>query len=225
MKLIAITSPEFFPGEALRIARLLEGDFSLVHLRKPHADIGDCRTLLDRLPEWCWPRIVLHDHFDLIHHYPLGGLHLNGRNPVPPARYYGQLSCSCHSLDEVAARKQEMDYVLLSPIFDSISKRGMPRLSPRPDRTRRQDRPSTTTGWWLSVGLPSTNCPCWNHGISGVLPCWAASGSNRSPFNVALELSVMRTLTVSPIWASPLSNTTILFCPVRPQSCSRLRLL
>ena len=124
MKLIAITSPEFFPGEALRIARLLEGDFSLVHLRKPHADIGDCRTLLDRLPEWCWPRIVLHDHFDLIHHYPLGGLHLNGRNPVPPARYYGQLSCSCHSLDEVAARKQEMDYVLLSPIFDSISKKG-----------------------------------------------------------------------------------------------------
>ena len=125
----------------------------------------------------------------------------------------------------VAARKQVMDDVLLSPIFDSISKRGMPRLSAPRNWKRRQAKASSTIRWWLLEELPSTNCPCWNHGISGVLPCWAASGSNRSPFNVALELSVMRTLTVSPIWASPLSNTTILFCPVRPQSCSRLRLL
>ena len=52
----------------------------------------------------------------------------------------------------VAASKQVMDDVLLSPIFDSISKRGMPRLSAPHNWKRRQDKASSTTGWWLSVG-------------------------------------------------------------------------
>lgn len=34
------------------------------------------------------------------------------------------ISCSCHSLDELAAKKNEYDYLSLSPIFNSISKHG-----------------------------------------------------------------------------------------------------
>ena len=52
---------------------------------------------------------------------------LNRRNPDAPkfARSSGlSLSYSCHSLSEVELRKPKMDYVFLSPIFDSISKRG-----------------------------------------------------------------------------------------------------
>ena len=49
---------------------------------------------------------------------------------------------------------------------------------------------------------------------------YSASGySTISPRRVALVLSLMRTLTVCPIWWLPLSKTTILFCSVRPQSC------
>ena len=51
------------------------------------------------------------------------------------------------------------------------------------------------------------------------------SHSTASPSSVALVLPVIRTLTYSPIWWLPLSNTTILFCSVRPHNCSLLRLL
>lgn len=122
-RLIAITSPDFWPGEAQRIVQLLAGDFQLVHLRKPGSDLESCAALLASLPEWCQRRIVVHDHFELRDRFPVHGLHLNGRHPDPPAGYSGHLSCSCHSLEEVAMRKPSMDYVFLSPIFDSISKK------------------------------------------------------------------------------------------------------
>lgn len=54
--------------------------------------------------------------------YNLKGIHLNRRNPEPPACYSGHISCSCHSLEEVKQYKPGCDYVFLSPIFDSISK-------------------------------------------------------------------------------------------------------
>ena len=34
------------------------------------------------------------------------------------------LSISCHSLEELSAYKAKFDYLFLSPIFDSISKKG-----------------------------------------------------------------------------------------------------
>jgi thiamine-phosphate pyrophosphorylase len=43
---------------------------------------------------------------------------------VPPAGYHGCLSAACHSLEEVAMQKPKVDYLFLSPIFDSISKQG-----------------------------------------------------------------------------------------------------
>lgn len=123
MKLIAVTPSGFMEHEAERIVSLLEREgFWAVHLRKPGASRADCVQLLDRLPESCVRRIVVHDHFDLCHDYPLMGIHLNCRNPALPPGYAGQRSCSCHTLAEVSLWKPEMDYVFLSPVFDSISK-------------------------------------------------------------------------------------------------------
>ena len=46
----------------------------------------------------------------------------------PTATYSGptaaMLSVSCHSLEELSAHKAKFDYLFLSPIFDSISKKG-----------------------------------------------------------------------------------------------------
>ena len=64
----------------------------------------------------------MHDHFYLKNEYRLKGIHLNQRNPELPKNYKGHISCSCHTVEEVASRKKMCDYVLLSPIFDSISK-------------------------------------------------------------------------------------------------------
>lgn len=126
------------------------GKFDRIHIRKPDASREEIAALLSAIPSELHPRLVLHDHFELIEDFPrIGGFHLNRRNPSVSFLlkddkfveiFKGEdrtassgeslgikgktLSRSCHSLDEVAKYKQECDYVFLSPIFDSISKVG-----------------------------------------------------------------------------------------------------
>lgn len=122
---IVITKPTFFEGEERAIERLLhEGVADLIHLRKPSSTEAQMEGLLKALPADLYGRLVLHDHFPLAQKYHLYGIHLNGRNPLPPLTWTGSVSRSCHSLDEVKAWKPQCQYVSLSPVFDSISKRG-----------------------------------------------------------------------------------------------------
>ena len=124
MKWIVITPPSAVDNEALLITQLLDGGAFAVHLRKPGMAVDRCARLIESIPEGYRRHIVLHDNFELCRRYHLQGVHLNSRNPYPPEGHNGTLSCSCHSIDEVKRRKKDMDYVFLSPIFDSISKQG-----------------------------------------------------------------------------------------------------
>ena len=124
MEWIVITSPGFLQGEADVIGRLFNHGLDRLHLRKPGADIGECRRLLDGISRDWLPRIVVHDNFGLCREYGLGGVHLNGRNPMAPPNHEGSVSRSCHSLEEISRYKGECDYLTLSPIFNSISKQG-----------------------------------------------------------------------------------------------------
>lgn len=124
MEWIVITSPGFLQGEADFIDRLFGHGLDRLHLRKPGAEIGECRRLLDGISREWLPRIVVHDNFGLCREYGLGGVHLNGRNPMAPPNHEGSVSRSCHSLEEISRYKGECDYLTLSPIFNSISKQG-----------------------------------------------------------------------------------------------------
>ena len=127
MQMIVITSPEFFPGEASLINRLMALGIDRLHLRKPGASADDHRRLLQEIePRW-YRRVVLHDCHELVagEESPLGGIHLNSRNPHARLLSAGQtLSASCHSLDELRQRLPQLDYAFLSPVFNSISKQG-----------------------------------------------------------------------------------------------------
>ncbi len=125
MLFIVITSPEFIPGEAFFCRQLLDCGVNAIHLRKPDASIDDCARLLDSLPDSCYGRIVMHDHFSLCRDYGLMGVHLNSRHPLPPTDFQPHsISASCHGIAEVERRKPTLDYVFMSPVFDSISKHG-----------------------------------------------------------------------------------------------------
>ena len=125
MKVIVITLPEMVEGEAPLIeAFLRRGIAHSVHLRKPTATVEQLEALVRAVPADLHPRLVLHDHFALAVEFGLQGVHLNRRNPLPPAGWQGSVSRSCHSLAEVAEWKARCTYVSLSPIFDSISKQG-----------------------------------------------------------------------------------------------------
>ena len=125
MKIIAITSPAVVVEEDVAvISGLLDGGVDVVHLRKPDSTIDECRNLLDRLDAAYLSRIVVHDFVALYDEFTLRGVHSNRNVPILPPGYVGQRSRSCHSLDEVVRYKDEVDYLFLSPIFDSISKYG-----------------------------------------------------------------------------------------------------
>lgn len=123
---IVITKPDFLVAEALRIMELLgRADVDLVHIRKPGSTVDELERLLQELPSAVYGRLVLHDHFELAVKYGLHGVHLNSRNPEPPQGWHGSVSRSCHSIQELAGcRGEGLDYMSLSPVFDSISKQG-----------------------------------------------------------------------------------------------------
>lgn len=122
-KLIVISTPFFFPGENLILARLFEEGMQRLHLRKPEGKQEELCRLLDEIPVAYHPKIVLHDCFGLAADYGLGGVHLNKRNNRIPAGYKGSISRSCHSIEELE-QYRALDYLFLSPIFRSISKEG-----------------------------------------------------------------------------------------------------
>lgn len=124
MKLIVITTPQFFEGEAAAVISLFQNGLEVLHLRKPGASAEEIAVFLQQLPKEYMPRIVTHEQFQVAPAFGLRGIHLNGRNPQVPVGYAGHVSCSCHSLEEVTRRKSDCDYLFLSPIYDSISKEG-----------------------------------------------------------------------------------------------------
>lgn len=123
MKLIVITTPYLFEGESRILSLLFQAGMERLHLRKPQSTINELRILLEALPSAYHSRIVLHDHFELMTEYKLAGIHLNSRNHTIPEGFTGSISRSCHSLDEIQENR-ELDYVFLSPLFQSISKEG-----------------------------------------------------------------------------------------------------
>lgn len=124
MRVILFSRPDLFEGEADMIIAMMERGLETLHLRKPDAADERIEQLLRAIPPRLRNRIVLHSAFPLAERYGLRGIHLNSRHPLPPVGYRGQISRSCHSLEEVERCKGECDYVTLSPIFDSISKQG-----------------------------------------------------------------------------------------------------
>lgn len=119
-KVVVITPEETFDGEAEQIKRVIECGVFRLHLRHPKADEQTLRGIIEGLTPEERKKIVLHDCYNLVEEYNLGGAHLNGRHPELASICSSR---SCHSLEEVVASKQ-MRYCFLSPIFDSISKSG-----------------------------------------------------------------------------------------------------
>lgn len=123
MKLILITPPKFFIEEDQILTALFEEGLDILHLRKPDSAPMLSERLLTLIPKQYHKRIVTHDHFYLKEEFNLMGIHLNSRNPNIPLNYKGHVSCSCHSLEEVKRNKAHFNYLFMSPIFDSISKK------------------------------------------------------------------------------------------------------
>ena len=123
MQLIVITSPSPIAQEATKINALFAAGMEVLHLRKPDFSKKDYVKLLEEINANYHHKIKIHDFFELADNYNLSGVHLNARNPHYAGNRKINTSKSCHSMEELDSIAG-YDYVFLSPIFDSISKKG-----------------------------------------------------------------------------------------------------
>ena len=145
---ILFTYPQAIPHETLLVNNLMKEDWDFLHVRKPDFDRDEMMNYLEVIPD-LHHKIVLHSHYDLIKEYDLAGICLN-RKALGTMTYEEELTSSCdirpltnrngiisifgvkpdlvaysaHGFSEIQSLPFNTDYVFLSPIFDSISKKG-----------------------------------------------------------------------------------------------------
>lgn len=122
MKLILLTTPDFFIQENTIINALFAEGLDILHILKPNSEPAYCERLLKLIDKQWHKKIVTHEHFYLKSEFKLRGIHLSPRNPAPPAKYRGHVSCSCYNMEDVERRKPKCDYVFLSQIFQGITR-------------------------------------------------------------------------------------------------------
>jgi thiamine monophosphate synthase len=131
MKIIVITPPDFHADEHILINRMFEQGLPILHLRKPGFDHKAISGYLDKIAPEYRMRIIIHSCYELINDFNLRGLHIKGADTGDKKTIIRKykiregltVSVSYHELKDIYMKYPEIDYALLSPIFDSISKK------------------------------------------------------------------------------------------------------
>lgn len=126
MRRIGITSEIAVFREQERIINFIKSGYvEYFHIRKPSFSLQEMREYLAFFPNDIRQKLSLHDYHSLALELGIGGIHINKRNPILKKEYFGKrISVSCHSIDQVKEWEEKANYIFLSPIFDSISKKG-----------------------------------------------------------------------------------------------------
>ncbi len=133
--IIVLTSEKPLSNEAMQINDLFAHGLKILHLRKPTFTIDGYRALLDQIDAKYYNRIMIHQFTELTNEYRLRGIHLQEQArwdledaiDVTIKIYQDKgfaVSSSFHSKEAIMDCKADFEYVLLSPVFESISKKG-----------------------------------------------------------------------------------------------------
>lgn len=130
--LLIITHADHLPGETERWKELLSTGADAILLRKPGWTEDDYVSILERTDPVCYSRMLIAQYCQLQQRYGLLGTHFSEalRNSTPPQwlealRSEGcMLSTGVHHTGALAGMTNYWDLLLLSPVFDSISKPG-----------------------------------------------------------------------------------------------------
>jgi len=123
--IILFSFPEMVAEEVITTNRLLEQHPELIfHLRKPTWEQSQYSDLIESINPEFHPRIVIHQHHELVNNFALKGIHVTEKDRLSGKQDDHIISTSFHQL--TAARKDQgaFHYFFCSPIFPSISKSG-----------------------------------------------------------------------------------------------------
>lgn len=120
MKLVIMTKSTFFVEEDKILATLFDEGMDNLHLYKPGSSPLYSERLLTLLPEECYRKITVHDHFYLKNEYDLTGIHLDNPDEPVPAGYKGRVSRTCTDLLRLKETRKKSEYVFLKNVFGSF---------------------------------------------------------------------------------------------------------
>ncbi|MFD2164444.1 thiamine phosphate synthase [Paradesertivirga mongoliensis] len=126
-RLIVITDPDCFAGEANLLNQLFKAGLKRLHLRKPGHGCDEIRQLAAQISPKFRKYISVHYHPDLVTELNLGGKHYSYHDilnaDLGDPEYI--VSCSLHTWEELKELQgRKIDYCFMSPVYDSVSKRG-----------------------------------------------------------------------------------------------------
>ena len=128
------TLPDFFEGEGDRINELFASGLPYLHLRKPNSTLEQCQTLLEQIEPLYHRQIILHQHWALGTISKVGGLHWTEKQrAIIPIEDFAQevakqqakgyqVGTAIHHPQQLEIVPLTIDYVTVSPVFESISK-------------------------------------------------------------------------------------------------------
>ena len=132
--LILFTPEENKSTEKEQLIYFLENELSVLHVRKPRITELELRSWLSQFEEKYLRKMVLHQHHGLAEAFPVKGIHLkeNIRRKQENLELYIEhyklngftISSSFHDFENMKTEALLFDYVILSPVFTSVSKEG-----------------------------------------------------------------------------------------------------
>lgn len=125
MKIVLITPEVDDFHEMESITALIEAGVR-VHVRKKNKTEQELSKYIRQFPESIRSGITLHGYHQLAENMNLGGIHLSGNETIDQiSNWRGRISKSFHSLDFLNdVSNNNLHYGFISPVFDSISKKG-----------------------------------------------------------------------------------------------------
>lgn len=132
MKVVVFSYPEAIPKEIETVQALFDVGLDRFHLRKPMSTELETKAFLTQISEEHYPKIVLHQHFQLAKRYSITHLHYSetARKQTLSTQLEEwnkngyRLSTSVHDLETYHALSPIFEKAFLGPVFPSISKQG-----------------------------------------------------------------------------------------------------
>lgn len=124
MKVIVITTEDDFKDEINTCNAILNSELFRLHIRKPNWDNDRLKKYIDQIDYKYYSKISLHRNLDLVNTYGLSGIHWSSTCSISTSNHTLIQSKSYHSLEKLETESNSLNYAFLSPIFNSISKKG-----------------------------------------------------------------------------------------------------
>ena len=143
MKLIVFSSDHPGKEEAEWVNRLFAEGLEFYHLKKRSISKRDTKLFIENIEFKYHPRIILHQHYNFVKKYNLGGIHVNRKLRKTGVRgwirhiknrmlFKGKiLSATCHRLESLSTHSKYYDMLIYSPLYKlGLSGKMEPTLNP-----------------------------------------------------------------------------------------------